>query len=280
MKNLALTPLSCPVCGAGIALTDDGKSLFCRGTRRHLFDFSSSGYVNLYTSHTAGGDSAECIAARHAFLSRGYYKNISDEINLLINKYAKKPQTKIVDAGCGEGFYTLNLARMGDNNVYGFDLSKAGVNTAAKSARREGISNIFLSVASVFALPLADKSVDAVTSIFAPCAEEEFARILDTGGVLILAGAGRDHLLDLKKAIYDDAYENEGRRDLPKEKFTLLEEKTLSYDITLETNEEIMSLFAMTPYYYRTSVKDTEKLHKLSSLCTKVEVEFYVYGKR
>jgi 23S rRNA (guanine745-N1)-methyltransferase len=184
----------------------------------------------------------------------------------------------VLDAGCGEGYYTLRMAK-GGRSAFGFDLSKNGVNIAAKAARRAG-APAFFGVASVFSLPVLSGSMDAVTTIFAPCAEEEYARVLKEGGLLILAGAGKEHLIDLKKALYENAYENEGRRDLPSEKFELLEETRVSYDIMLENGRDIENLFAMTPYFYRTSQNDKSKLSYFSSLCTKIDVELFIYKKK
>ena len=167
----------------------------------------------------------------------------------------------------------------GGREVFGFDLSKNGVNIAAKAAKRANLT-AFFGVASVFSLPIGSGSMDAVTTIFAPCAEEEYARVLKPGGVLILAGAGKEHLIDLKKAVYESAYENEGRRDLPSEKFELLEETSVTYGINLSDGKDIGNLFAMTPYFYRTSQKDKEKLEKISSLFTKIDVELFIYKKK
>ena len=270
--------LSCPVCGTAMALTEDGRSAACAGAgKRHFFDFAAEGYINLYTSRASGGDSGECIAARNAFLSKGYYEKISDAVNELLDKYAPK-NAKVLDAGCGEGYYTLRMAR-GGREAFGFDLSKNGVKIAAKAAKRAS-APAFFGVASVFSLPVLAESMDAVTTIFAPCAEDEYARVLKPGGLLILAGAGKEHLIDLKKAVYENAYKNEGRRDLPSEKFELLEETGVSYGITLENGKDIENLFAMTPYFYRTSYNDKEKLRAFSSLYTKIDVELFIYKKK
>lgn len=282
MKNgkIMENTLMCPVCGKALLPTEDGKSAACTGARRHLFDFASDGYINLHTSHAAGGDSDECIRARNAFLSKGYYSKIADQINALIDEYVGASPAKILDAGCGEGYYTNKMAENTDRLVYGFDLSKAGVKTGAKAVARKGFDErTFYGVASVFSLPVQPESMDAVTTIFSPCAEKEYARVLKDCGVLFLVGAGKEHLMGLKRAIYDSAYENEGRRDLPTSLFSLAEERTLSYDITLESREDIQNLFAMTPYFYRTSLNDKEKLLSLSSLSTKIDVELFVYKK-
>ena len=270
--------LACPVCKGSLFLTDDQKSAYCSGERRHLFDFASAGYLNLYASRASGGDGGECVGARTAFLSKGYYEKISDEINALLDKYTADG-ANVLDAGCGEGYYTNRMAKGKERFVFGFDLAKPAINTAAKSAKREGEGNAFFGVASAYALPVLSGSMDAVTTIFAPCAEEEYARVLRDGGILLLVGAAEEHLIDLKRAVYDDVYKNEGRRDLPTGSFELLEERRLTYTIDLETSEDIQNLFAMTPYYYHTTAKDKAKLANLSSLCTKVDVELFIYKK-
>ena len=54
--------LSCPVCGAAMDVSEDGKSLLCRGGGRpHLFDGGAGGYVPL-SRHGGGGDSKEAVA--------------------------------------------------------------------------------------------------------------------------------------------------------------------------------------------------------------------------
>lgn len=277
-EKLVNSVLRCPVCKERMVLSHDQKSVVCENTKKHhLFDFSSSGYINLFPSRPAGGDSAECVAARHAFLEKDYYLKVSEAINELLLKYVDGGN--IVDAGSGEGYYTINMAKNNKYFVYGFDLSKSGVTIAAKNAKKKNRENVLFGVASIFSLPVSDGAASAVTNIFAPCSEEEFARVLNDNGILILAGAGKEHLIDLKRAVYDSAYENEGRRDLPKEKFRLLEKKTVSFGMELESGDDIMSLFSMTPYYYRTSEKDMKKLESLSSLYTKAEVELLVYCK-
>ena len=61
-RNIINGILMCPVCGGALSLTADGRSAACTGgAKRHLFDFASGGYINLYTSRAAGGDSAECF---------------------------------------------------------------------------------------------------------------------------------------------------------------------------------------------------------------------------
>ncbi|MBQ2773008.1 MAG: methyltransferase domain-containing protein, partial [Clostridia bacterium] len=264
--------LRCLICGA--ATSKQSNSLFCHGTRRHCFDFSADGYVNLAASKaTGGGDDATLIAARTAFLSGGHYKPFAARISELLRTYSKG--STVVDAGCGEGYYTCRLAGAGFQ-CYGFDLSKRGVRAAAKRATREGV-DAFFAVAGIYTLPLQDASVDAVISLFAPVAEQEFLRVLKPGGILLVAGAGRNHLLSLKRVLYDQPHENEPRADLPVS-MTELTRETLSFSMELE-GSAIGSLFAMTPYYYRTSREGQERLATCEHLTCEAEMDIFIYQK-
>jgi hypothetical protein len=105
---------------------------------------------------------------------------------------------------------------------------------------------------------------------------KEYSRVLCDSGVLIVAYAGEKHLLGLKSAIYENAHINTQRADLPL-KMCKIWEKRVSYNIDITSNNEIMSLFAMTPYYWRTSQSDAEKLMGLEKLTTEVDIVVSVY---
>jgi len=266
--------LICPVCGR--ELIKEEKSYFCNGERRHCFDISSAGHTNLCPGKATGGDDKRAVRSRKDFLSLGYYQPISDALCEMIGEMSR--DACIIDAGCGEGYYTNNIALKTGAEVYGFDLSKEAIIAASKSARRQRIGNARFFVGGIYNLPVRDNGADVITNIFAPCAEDEFSRVLKNGGRLIVVGAGRDHLLGLKKAIYDNVYQNEARADMPKN-LILDQKRTVSYEIELSSAAAIRDLFSMTPYSYRTSEKDMQKLLALESLKTEVEAEICVYRK-
>jgi len=269
--------LRCPKCGAEVEF--DGRSLFCRGARRHCYDAASSGYINLAPEHKAGGDSKEAVRARTAFLGAGYYAPIADAIEALVRQYASpsmgRTQPVFLDAGCGEGYYTARLAAYGP--TFGFDLSRPAVEAGAKAARRQGLDSLY-AVAGLHALPLADSSVDFMLNHFAPCVETEFSRVLCPGGILVVGAAGTNHLLGFKRALYDTPVLNAPRADLP-EQMKEVERRCVRETIHLDSPEAIASLFAMTPYYYRTSENDRAKLLSLTQLDTEIEVELIVYAQ-
>lgn len=270
--------LRCPICKEEMDVDDSGCGvLYCKGARRHSYDFSSAGYVNLSApGQSNGGDSKVAVRARSAFLDTGYYAPVSDMLCKLLKEHCKSGDI-VVDAGCGEGYYSVAVAQSGFKTI-GFDLSKFATEAAAKRARREGADNTLFGVSSVFAMPLANRSANAVVNVFAPCVESEYSRVLSDDGRLIVVYAGPEHLLGLKAAIYERTHTNEERADMPAE-MREIERRRLKYDIKVIGNQSIKELFAMTPYYWRTSIEDVKKLDGLCELDTTVDIIFAVYGK-
>ena len=287
-----LDTLRCPVCGAPMDVDGNGRSLTCRGLtsdrnpkgKKHLFDGGAGGYVNLAPNHSGGGDSKEAVRARSSFLRSGYYTPAAEAIAALARELT--PENGLVlDAGCGEGYYSNRVAEEGFS-VLGVDLSKFAVDTAAKSARRERMnrgqaSSTLYAVGSVFELPVADGTFDSVINIFAPCAPAEYARVLKSGGRLIVAGAGERHLFGLKELIYDDPYLNDPRRDLPTEGdgLRLLEVRNVTFTVTVDDPDHREALFSMTPYYWRTSREGHSRLAAAETLVTEVSFDLHIYEK-
>ena len=170
----------CPVCGE--ALCANGKSYLCKN--RHCCDIARDGYVNLATRHTAAGDhgdNREMIRARREFLSAGHYAHLMDALAALA--LAHMPSGGVLlDAGCGECSYTDRIARAlsaagRSATVLGVDLSKDALSLGGRKNHA-----LALAVASVYHLPLPDESVNMLFEVFAPFAEEEYARVLKKGG--------------------------------------------------------------------------------------------------
>lgn len=250
----------------------EGRSVRCLGIRTHSYDVARSGYLNLTSPADGVGDGKDAVRARTRFLNDGYYAPLSEAVNGLLDGLGADT---VLDAGCGEGYYTNRMAE--GRTVLGVDLSKDGIESAAKSAKRDGTGAAFF-VGSLYKLPVQSESVDALTNLFAPCAEAEFSRALRQNGSLILVGAGERHLLGLKERLYDDPYLNPGRADLP-ERMQLIEERRLTYEITVKGQDTIHALFSMTPYYWRTSIQDRQKLTQLHALTTELDFDIFLFRK-
>ena len=134
-------------------------------------------------------------------------------------------------------------------------------------------------MASVNRLPVADASCDLLLNLFAPHDAAEFARVLRPGGVLLRAIPLEHHLWELKQAVYDVPYENK-LADPALPGFTLGRRQTLRTRITLRSPEAVQNLFLMTPYYYKTSARDQEKLRSLDHLETEIAFGLLEYRKK
>ncbi len=101
------------------------------------------------------------VAARRQFLNAGYYQVFSDNISrTAFSLLRHNPHPVILDAGCGEGYYTSNLKNYFSSkgsfpSVFGFDISKFAVKAAAKTDRE-----IMYAVASSFDIPVGDGRCD------------------------------------------------------------------------------------------------------------------------
>jgi 23S rRNA (guanine745-N1)-methyltransferase len=182
----------CPVCRADLTLIE--RTLRC--PQRHSFDLARAGYVNLLTGHGAtpaeGGDDAQQLAARDAFLGRGHFDAIADTIR----EHLPAPGGAVLDAGCGSGYHLRRLLRDANARAAGLDISKDAAAYCAKRA-----PDFAFAVADIWRdWPVRDAAVDLVLSVFAPKNFPEAARVLRPGGVLAVAFPGPDHLIELRRA--------------------------------------------------------------------------------
>ena len=179
----------------------------------------------------------------------------------------------LLDAGCGEGYYTQYLDSLPHVRCCGIDISKDALIYASKR-----LKNTSLAAASVYHMPFAPSTFDIITSVFAPFDINEYSRVLKKNGRIYMVIPDENHLFELKSAIYDTPYKNQ-LSPFKLEGLELLSEKRISYRISLESQDDIQSLFKMTPYYYRTSPQNRARLDTLSSLETSVEFVILEYGK-
>ncbi len=268
---------TCPICKQ--TFTQKDRTLVC--PKGHAFDMAKQGYVNLLRPGKGGavrhGDDKLMVRARTAFLDAGFYDALRDAVTKEVLSHAKAGDT-LLDAGCGEGFYTAHIRRAlldakKEASVYGIDVSKDAIHACA--VRDRGIR---LAVASIFDLPKENESVDILINLFAPYDAAEFSRVMKEGGTLIRVFPRERHLWELKCAVYSTPYENE-IDTLALEGFSLVKETPVTFDLHLNKAEYIDALFKMTPYYYKTSREDQKKLEMLEKLDTHGEFLLVTYKK-
>lgn len=264
---------SCPICGD--ILKRENNSMKC--SEGHCFDIAKQGYVNLLRSQASSakrhGDDKLMVKARFDFLNKGYYSALAELFCSRLSDIVK-PDTRLLDLGCGECWYTAQIvSSFSQISVGGIDISKQALIMGSKRTR-----DISLAVASIFDIPVSDGYCDVVTSVFAPYSLEEITRVLKNGGFWVRVYPLENHLMGLKCAVYDTPYANEVDRSVP-QGFELFKRDELHEKIELISNTDIQNLFAMTPYYYKTSRTDQRKLDKIEKLTTEIKFGVDIFKK-
>ena len=249
--------LVCPVCGGGLGLTAAGRSLAC--SAGHSFDIARQGYVNLYRGKPVNEYSKESFRQRQQILEKGMYAHILEEICSFLQAVcgAGRPRL-LLDAGCGEGYYTREIAaRLGGCGLdfYGVDLSRDSVQLAASTANQAGgaASAIKWLVADIGHLPVRDGSVDFLLDIFTSAIYEEFQRILSPDGYLIKVIPGEGHVKELREAassqLHHKDYKERKGTAVFSEHFETILNKTVSQTFAV-TPEERDVFIHMTPLLF------------------------------
>lgn len=267
----------CPICAQGLD-RQDSRYLCPQG---HSFDRAVAGYVHLLPANKMHskdpGDDKGMATARNRFLSGDYYAPLRDALAELALAYAPK-WADILDAGCGEGYYSAALYRalvQGGKapKMAGVDLSKHALRRAAKREKA-----IEFAVASVYDLPVADRQADLLVNCFSPLALEEFLRVLRPGGLYFYVVPGARHLWELKEVLYSSPYPNEEKLT-PYRGLRYLEVKEVDGSIHLPDQQTISDLFQMTPYFWKTPKEGAQRLSQLTELDTTISFRIHVFRK-
>lgn len=205
-------PLSCPVCDSDLS---DGDGVLVCG-HGHSYDVAGEGYVNLlppqHRTRRLEGDTAEMLKARRRFLDGDHYSPLRDALaNRITELLAERtrsgasPQQRVCvgEVGCGDGYYVGGIAdalpselRPGITFV-GTDLSKPAVRLAAKR-----YPDLRFFVANVHRkLYLRTGSVSVLLDVFSPRNPDEFARVIEPEGHLLVVIPSPSHLKSLRTAL-------------------------------------------------------------------------------
>ncbi|MGK0442029.1 MAG: 23S rRNA (guanine745-N1)-methyltransferase [Pseudohongiellaceae bacterium] len=275
----------CPQCQH--PLKEEDNRWYC--DNNHSFDKAKQGYCNLLLVQNKRskipGDNADMVQARRRFLSQNFYQPISEAINHLIknpvfNDRLSKPKGQnlnIIDAGCGEGYYTNALSRSLHSNqqaanITGVDISKFAVKAAANLNK-----DIAWFVGNSSHLPVADNSCDYLLSLFSPIPKIEFVRVLNNEGYLLLASTGSQHLIELREKLYDEVKVDalNPAAELSSH-FNLVTQKNIELLLPLNRQQDIQDLLAMTPHYWRASPDKKQQLQNINELSLTVDVNLFL----
>jgi len=261
--------LICPVCGNTLSRVE--RQYCCENN--HSFDIARQGHVNLLVVQQKKslnpGDTREQVLSRRAFLEAGFYEPIANALcETALELGAGGP---ILDVGCGEGYYSTNLAEALNAELTGLDISKEAVRCAAAKYK-----NATWLCGTAAHLPVADHSAGVLTSLFALTMPEEFKRVLKSDGYYFQVLAAQDHLLGLKSVIYPELKlkEKDSVPDLPG--FELVKSVPIRFTFTVE-GEQVQNLLSMTPHVYRISKEGAQRLAATEELTDTASAVLNVY---
>ena len=261
--------LICPICGQSLSRMD--REYRCEN--RHSFDIARQGYVNLLTVQQKKslhpGDTREQVVSRRAFLEAGFYAPIARTLcDTALELGAKGP---ILDVGCGEGYYSAQLAKALDGALTGLDISKEAVRCAAGKYK-----DALWLCGTAAHLPVADHSAGCITSLFALTMPEEFRRVLSPDGYYFQVLAAEDHLMGLKSIIYPELLHKEKNTVPELPGFTLVKSVPIRFTFTVE-GAQVQNLLSMTPHVYRISREGAQRLAATESLTDEASCVLNVY---
>ena len=273
-----LENLSCPIDAA--LLTRNERVLTCE--HGHTYDLAKTGYVNLLPVQNKRskdpGDSKEMVAARQAFLNQQHYFPI---VNAILSSWPKDHLVggvRILDAGCGEGYYLSEIGNALSNRDIeraGLDISKWAILAASK--RDKGVSWLVGSNAS---LPMPSERYDAVLCLFGFPVFGEFSRVLSEGGLLLLVESGPNHLIELRNLLYPSIHEYKQTFSEGVEYFELVLEQAETFTFPLDSQTQIQDLLSMTPHIHKASYEGREAVKLLDSITLTADIKLRWYRKK
>lgn len=242
--------LICPICQQELSPVDNGVAC----PANHRFDRARQGYLNLlpvqHKNSRDPGDNAAMVEARRRFLDGGHYAPLAKRLAELAAGHAP---ARWLDIGCGEGYYTAQIAdALPQAEGYALDISREAIKRSCK--RSPQLSWL---VASMARVPLADASCQLLASVFSPLDWQEAQRLLAPGGGLLRMGPTREHLMQLRQKLYDEVrdYDEQKHLELIPAGMRLAHSETLSFNLQLHSSQARADLLAMTPHGWRASAE-------------------------
>jgi 23S rRNA (guanine745-N1)-methyltransferase len=226
----------------------------------------------------APGDNVAMVKGRREFLRAGHYQAFANAITALLKECPLANRNMaLLDAGCGEGFYTEQIQKtFNSHHIYGLDISKPAITAAASD------KNIEWCVASSNCPPFIEASFDVIISVFSRIERDAFLRLLKSKGYILYAGPGDNHLHALRSIIYDEVnhYSTEKHHEYFGDDFTLVKTVTLQVPIQLNKHSQIMQLLSMTPHAHRISSAGRIRLAQTTCLRDTGDFKLYLYQKK
>lgn len=266
-------PYICPICQTSLVKHIPSQGYYCKN--KHHFDLAKEGYLNLlpaqHKKSKEPGDSRAMMRARRHFLEAGFYQPMAKALVSMIDKVrAENTTMRMLDVGCGEGYYCRQIEALCSGEMTGFDLHGIDIAKNAILAAAKKQSTARFIVASSKRMPYANNFFDLVMRVYAPSNDDEIERITKKNGLLLLVTPGSRHLWQLKEFIYKEVKEHSIDIKLPK-MFKQIESQRVSFTIKPD-QEQRMALLQMTPFAWRAKGDISNRILRANNL--EIETDF------
>ncbi|HWO95459.1 MAG TPA: methyltransferase domain-containing protein [Bacillus sp. (in: firmicutes)] len=238
----------CPLCKSSMRVVDF-KSLIC--SKKHTFDFTKQGYLNLMPHPSNSHYTKELFEARHKIIMKSnLYTSMHETMMNVIKEYMDISiyPFMVADLGCGEGSHLQKILDECKSRTMigvGLDISKEGIVMASKR-----YENLVWLVGDLAKSPLEDQSFHVILNILSPSNYKEFKRILVPDGLVIKVVPRPNYLKELREVLFNSnekkVYKNDETVSLFKKHFYLMDVFNLSYTKKLN-RMELHHLVRMTP---------------------------------
>ena len=242
-----LGALACPTCGQPMRRA--GEDYACAAG--HRVNTHRKGCLNVLSAKADTVYDAELFAARRRVFAAGCYDAVAEAINELLGAGPHR----LLDAGCGDGWYLNRLLdRHPDWTGAGIDISRDAIFQATDQP-----CAALWCVADLRRLPFADRAFTAVLDVLTPAGYEEFRRVLAPGGLLVKVYPGGGYLKELRAARGMKPYEEGEVADYLGSRTEIIAERRVvdCRKVSLETWRDFVW---MTPLNQDLSAREKEAL--------------------
>ncbi|MBR5345272.1 MAG: methyltransferase domain-containing protein [Clostridia bacterium] len=182
----ALGGLVCPTCGRPVSRR--GDSLVCPNS--HCLNVNRRGTLNVLSEARQEDYRSDLFEARSRVFAAGFFDPVAEAIETLLTE----KDHRLLDAGCGEGWYLNRLLTVHpDWTGAGVDISRDAIRLASDQP-----CTALWCVADLRRLPFADGTFTAVLDILTPAGYDEFSRVLTPDGLLIKVYPGSEYLKEIR----------------------------------------------------------------------------------
>lgn len=229
MREEIIALLRCPLCHGPLAR--EGSALVC--AHRHCFDVARQGHVNFVPEKRDTFYTKNLFESRAAVFAAGVFAPVIQAISDALERQGVRDGVVLVDAGCGEGYYTKSVCPERRLTRIGFDLAKEAIRLAARGPHEAAFF-----VGDLANIPLTDRCADVLLDVFTPANYDEFARVLKPDGILVKLWPRAGYLRELRSAargkLRHDSYDDSRVADYLRAHATALEHSAITYSVPVD----------------------------------------------